>query len=221
MDSKLTADSPQASATLSLNGLLAGYCAGTLDPAAHALVASHLLLRPDNRRYVAALESLASGSLIDSPVEPLTDRNARLAAILDGEAPARRVRTTSVMPDPLLQFVGSDLNDIKWRTKLPGVKEFRVSDAGRGEASLLLVKAGRRMPSHTHESSEITLVLTGGFSDTTGHYTRGDIAIAGSDLDHRPIADEDSDCLCFAVTDAPLHLTGPVGRIIDRLFGQR
>ena len=221
MDAKLNAESPQATSNRSLNGLLAGYCAGTLDPAAHALVASHLLLRPDNRRYVSALESLASGSLIDAPLTPLSDRDARLSAILDGEVPVPRAQPSSVMPAPLLRFVGSDLNSIKWRTKLPGVKEFRVSDAGRGEASLLLVKAGRRMPSHTHESSEITLVLAGGFSDTTGHYMRGDIAIAGSDLDHRPVADEGSDCLCFAVTDAPLHLTGPVGRIFDRLFGQR
>ena len=221
MDATLNSDSPHASASRALEGLLAGYSAGTLEPAAHALVASHLLLRSDNRRFVAALEALASGSLIDAPVEPLGDRDALLAAILEGEAQPRPARPASVLPDPLLQFVGSDLSEIKWRTKLPGVKEFRVSDSGRGEASLLLVKAGRRMPSHTHESSEITLVLDGGFSDTTGHYVRGDIAIAGADLDHRPIADAGCDCLCFAVTDAPLHLTGPVGRIFDRLFGQR
>ena len=101
------------------------------------------------------------------------------------------------------------------------MKEYRIASSGRGEASLLLVKAGRQMPSHTHEGSEVTLVLTGGFHDITGHYARGDIAIAGADLDHRPMTDEDADCLCFAVTDGPLHLTGPVGKIIDRLFGQR
>ena len=204
-----------------LDGLLAGYCAGTLDPASHALVASHLILKPDNRNYVAALEDLAGTSLREAPPEPLSDRDRRLAAIF-GETPApRRAQQSSVLPEPLLQFVGCDINDLKWRTKLPGVKEYRIASSGRGEASLLLVKAGRQMPSHTHEGSEVTLVLTGGFHDITGHYARGDIAIAGADLDHRPMTDEDADCLCFAVTDGPLHLTGPVGKIIDRLFGQR
>jgi putative transcriptional regulator len=74
------------------------------------------------------------------------------------------------------------------------------------------------MPSHTHEGSEITLVLRGGFSDATGHYRRGDIAIADSEVDHRPRADEDEDCICFAVTDAPLRLTGPVARFVQRLL---
>ena len=86
---------------------------------------------------------------------------------------------------------------------------------------MLWIRGGRRMPSHTHEGSEITLVLSGAFSDVTGRYARGDIAIAEADLDHRPMTDAGEDCLCFAVTDAPLHLTGPVGRLLERVFGAR
>ena len=52
----------------------------------------------------------------------------------------------------------------------------------------------------------------------TGRYARGDLAIADSALDHQPVADSGEDCICFAVTDAPLRLTGPVGRIVERLF---
>jgi putative transcriptional regulator len=61
-------------------------------------------------------------------------------------------------------------------------------------------------------------VLRGGFSDVSGHYMRGDIAIADEDVDHKPVADADEDCICFAVTDAPLKLTGPVGKVIQGLF---
>ena len=53
----------------------------------------------------------------------------------------------------------------------------------------------------------------------TGHYARGDIALAEADLDHKPMTDAGEDCICFAVTDAPLHLTGPFGRLLDRFFG--
>jgi putative transcriptional regulator len=215
-------DSTQIPGGSPLDGLLASYCAGTLDAASHALVASHLVLRPENRRFVTALEELAAEELVNAKAEPLADRDRRLAEIF-GEPPlaGRRPAAPGMLPDPLRQFIGRDLEDLKWRTKIPGVKEYRIEGTGRGEASLLLVKAGRRMPSHTHEGSEITLVLKGGFSDVTGHYLRGDIAIADADLDHRPVSDPDGDCLCFAVTDAPLHLTGPVGRIIDRFFGPR
>ena len=208
-----------------VDALLAAYGAGSLDPSLHALVASHLILKPDSRRFVSALEDLAGGELNQMAPEPLSRRDERLAAIFALEpaprAPAPLVAGSDILPAPLRSYLGRNLNDIRWRNKLPGVKEFRIEEKGRGDASLLWVRAGRRMPSHTHEGSEITLVLQGGFADVTGHYGRGDIAIAEADLDHKPVSDEGDDCLCFAVTDAPLHLTGPFGRLLDRLFGDK
>ena len=99
----------------------------------------------------------------------------------------------------------------------PASASFDLKGAGEAEAVLYWINPGRVMPSHTHDGSEVTLVLRGGFSDPTGHYRRGDIAIADSDLDHHPRADEDEDCICFAVIDAPLRLTGTVGRIVQRI----
>jgi putative transcriptional regulator len=32
-------------------------------------------------------------------------------------------------------------------------------------------------------------------------------------VDHRPVAGRSGDCICLAVTDAPLRLTGPIGRL--------
>ena len=62
-------------------------------------------------------------------------------------------------------------------------------------------------------------MLKGGFTDSTGHYRRGDIAIADSEVDHRPRADDDEDCICFAVSEAPLRLTGPFVRFVRRVLG--
>ena len=204
-----------------VDALLAAYSAGTLDQSLHALVASHLLMKPDGRDFVRALENLAAEELDHVKPEALSRREERLAAIFDQEPVLQPARAygSSILPAPLRHYLGQDLEAIRWRTKLPGVKEFRIEGKGRGEASLLWVRAGRRMPSHTHEGSEVTLVLKGGFSDITGHYARGDIAIAESDLDHKPMTDASEDCICFAVTDAPLHLTGPFGRLLDRFFG--
>jgi putative transcriptional regulator len=80
---------------------------------------------------------------------------------------------------------------------------------------LMRIKSGTAMPAHTHEGIELTLVLAGGFSDETGHFLRGDLAEADATIDHRPVADPGEDCLCLAVTDAPLRLTGPIGRLLN------
>jgi putative transcriptional regulator len=70
---------------------------------------------------------------------------------------------------------------------------------------------------HTHDGMEVTLVLSGAFSDKTGRFARGDIEIGDDELDHQPIVETGQDCVCFVVADGALRLTGPFGRWIDRL----
>ncbi len=214
-------DSREAGRDHPIDALLAGYAAGTLGKPLHRLVAAHLALRPENRRFVRMLEESAGREIETSAVSSVNDRDGRLAAIFDADirADLRPRGSSGIMPAALVDFIGRDLEEIRWKTLLPGVREFKVSENSDGESTLLWIRPGRVMPSHTHDGSEVTLVLKGGFSDSTGHYRRGDIAIADHEVDHRPRADEDEDCICFAVTDAPVRLTGPVGRIVQRLFG--
>lgn len=207
-----------------LNALLASYARGVLSPPLHVLVASHLAIKPASRTFVRSLEEVAAAELGELEPIAIPDRDERLSAIFSlgederlGARPAPR-RGDGVLPHPLTRYLGLTAAEVPWKTLLPGVKEYRIEDNEDGEATLYWIKSGRKMPSHTHEGSEYTLVLKGAFSDLNGHYGRGDIAIADMDVDHRPIADEGEDCLCFAVTDAPLQLTGPIGRIVQKLF---
>lgn len=206
-----------------LDTLLAGYARGVLSAPLHALVASHLAIRPQGRRFVSALEAASAAEIEHLAPVAVTDRDARLAAIFaQGDEPIRTAAPAfagdDVLPAPLARYIGATLADTPWRTLIPGVKEYRVSDNEDGEATLYWIRGGRKIPSHTHEGSEYTLVLKGAFSDINGHYRRGDVAVADTDVDHQPVADRHEDCFCFAVTDAPLKLTGPIGRIVQKIF---
>lgn len=207
-----------------IDTLMAQYASGHLSPALHGLVEAHLAIKPDNRGFVGALEDLHAQELEGAAPATLRNRDSRLAAIFDAPVPRsvqNAISSDGIIPAPLADFIGYRLDSVPWRTVLPGIREFHVPHAEKtgGEASLLWIKPGRIMPAHTHDGTEVTLVLKGGFTDASGHYRRGDIAFADSDIDHRPRADEDEDCVCFAVTDAPLRLTGPFGRIMQRIFG--
>jgi len=200
--------------------LLAGYAAGVLDAPLHALVGSHLELSGANRAFVAALEGMAGQHALATPGAALAGRDDMLAAILadrSAQTAQRIVVPDPVLPAQLARLVGPS-DQLRWRFKLPGVKEYRVAQTDGGEAVLYWVKAGRALPQHTHEGDEFTLLLKGGFTDPLGHYRRGDIAIGDDELDHTPVADKDEDCICFAVTDAPLRLTGPVMRLLRKVF---
>jgi len=204
-----------------LNGLLAGYAAGTLGAPLHALVSAHLALKPDNRGFVRSLEALRAHEIDMVAPVALRRRDEMLERIFSATADAamRRAPTADdVLPAPISSLIGGDLAAVKWKTVLPGIRECRISNDQHGEASLLWIKPGKMMPSHTHDGSEVTLVLKGGFTDSTGHYRRGDIAIADSEVDHRPRADDDEDCICFAVSEAPLRLTGPFLRFVKHFF---
>jgi putative transcriptional regulator len=206
-----------------LNSLFADYATGRLPAPLHALVTAHLGLKKDNRRFVEALEVLHAEAIEGMKPKAVAKRDEMLERILAlPQAPIDRAPNLSkvgVVPPPVAAFVGSDLSSVKWRRRLPGLKEYAVKDPSGCEVSLLWIKPGRTMPAHTHEGTEITLVLKGGFTDGPHHYTRGDIAIADGDVTHRPTADEGEDCVCFVVNDAPLRLTHPVARFFQSMIG--
>lgn len=203
-----------------INALLAGYAAGSLPAPLSVLVEAHLELNPVNRAFVRDMETLSGRSIDAIDPVPVTDRDARLAAIFGaGDVPSARPRIQLAdkgrLPLAIRRFVGNDADSIAWKSVLPGVREFKVGEFDGLKTSLFWIRAGVAMPAHTHEGGEVTLVCEGGFSDLLGSYEAGDISITDSSVDHKPIADDDGDCIGFAVTDAPLRLTGLIGRLFN------
>lgn len=201
------------------------YAAGTLDETTSVLVATHLALCPDCRQTVRDQEAIG-GALVDS-LEPASLRDGALDDALslldapDTEAAPKPTlaedrETTRVVPRPLRDYLGGDLQGLSWKSRSRGIKEASVTIGdGAIRASLLRIRPGERIPAHTHDGVETTLVLKGAFSDKTGRYARGDVAVATDELDHTPIADADEECICFAVIDGSLKLTGPIGRVLN------
>jgi putative transcriptional regulator len=74
---------------------------------------------------------------------------------------------------------------------------------------------GSVMPVHSHRGHEFTLVLAGGFRDGSQQFLPGDFAVRDASHRHQPIVDDDGQCLCLVVLDAPLRLTGAVGRLLN------
>ncbi|MCB1509114.1 MAG: ChrR family anti-sigma-E factor [Hyphomicrobiaceae bacterium] len=209
----------------SLDGLLAGYALGALPRPVRRLVDAHLEMKPQAREFVHGLECLCSAKMEKAPPAALSNRETMLSAILAAEPAARpccKAKAHGIeasLPRALTSYVGVPLDALRWRRILPGLKEARLPEEDGCSVSLMQIRAGTKVPQHTHEGQEITLVLKGAFADETGRYGAGDIAIGDEALDHRPIVPQDEDCLCFIVIDGRLRLTGPVGGLVSRFFG--
>jgi len=216
--------------------MLLDYAAGNQDEAVALVVATHLALCPACRVRVAGYEALGGALLEDlEPVAVGGDVLGKLMRNLDTApdapqddhrpAPPRTAPAgPDMLPRPLRDLAGRDVDAVPWKSVLPGLEEFTI-DLGRRHrgkdgtnARLLRLRAGRAFPRHTHQGIELLQVLTGSFQDETGHYVRGDISVADGSVDHQPVADDDQDCVCLIVTEAPLRLTGRFMRFLNPIL---
>ena len=125
----------------------------------------------------------------------------------------KHTRTPGVLPGPVQDYVGGDLDAIKWRPVGMGVKQAILPTTSDATARLLYIPAGCAMPDHGHKGMELTLVLQGAFQDDDDYFARGDVETADEHLHHTPVAAQGEPCICLAVTDAPLTFKGLIPRI--------
>jgi putative transcriptional regulator len=204
--------------------LLFDYGAGALSEAWSLAVATHLALCPQCRHDVDDVEALG-GELLEglAPVpvsrSAFDDVIARLDSEDAPEQPTARV-PGHVLSQPLRGYLGSDADGLDWQRLGLGAYHILIPTGDTGiTARLLRIPAGRPVPTHTHGGLELTLVLSGAFSDATGHFGRGDLQEADETLEHQPHATPGEDCICLAITDAPLRFSSFAARLVQPLLG--
>jgi putative transcriptional regulator len=83
-----------------------------------------------------------------------------------------------------------------------------MSPGAKGELYLMKLTPGCKLPVHGHAGAELTLVLTGAFSDATGKYRRGDVQEVDAGTAHQPVGDPDEGCVCLIAAEGPYLLKG-------------
>lgn len=206
--------------------LLMAYSAGGLSEAVNLIVATHISMCDDCRAALESYEAIG-GAVLDTCEAAAMSKDS-LTAVLDmihAQDSAEAQRTPpirikdSVLPAPLCDYVAGGLDGVKWRPVGMGVRQAILPTSSEARARLLYIPAGTAIPDHGHRGLELTLVLQGAFQDEDGYFARGDIEIADEDLQHTPVADISEDCICLAVTDAPLRFKGFIPRIAQPFLG--
>ncbi|MEW7006791.1 MULTISPECIES: ChrR family anti-sigma-E factor [unclassified Lentilitoribacter] len=210
-----------------IDTLLGQYASGGLSKPASILVEAHLELKSENRRFVRDLETVAGGALEQLQPTDLLAPSDTLAAIfassgddiVDNENIIQSGSNSTQLPSSLRRFVGYDVDDIPWRSKLPGFKEYDLGEVDGCHVNMFWIRPGRTVPAHTHKGCELSIVLDGAFTDQRGRFGKGDISIADASVDHRPKAGSDRPCIGFAVLEDGVKLTGSWGQLVGDLIG--
>ena len=203
------------------DSLLMAYSAGQLPEAFNLVVATHLSMCDDCRVALGAFDAVG-GALVEGGDEAaISDAalDATLAMIAAQKPVADKAAPKiGIFPAPLAEYVGGDLDAVKWRSLGMGVRQAILPTAKGASVRLLHIPAGQAMPDHGHRGMELTLVLQGAFSDGVGRYNRGDVDAETEATQHTPVAEAGLPCICLSATDAPLRFTGFIPRILQPLF---
>lgn len=210
--------------------LLLRYASGELAEGWSLAVATHLALCPSCRQRLAKMETIG-GALLENistgtaPDDAWARMRSRLENAATGvshptEGRLSVARAEPILPEPLRSYLGGDIDSLKWRSLGMGAYQIPIRLADTSTiARLLRIPAGKPVPEHGHSGQELTLVLAGSFRDGSDVFARGDLEEADAGLTHQPLASEGEDCICLAVTDAPLKFKSWLVRLIQPVLG--
>ena len=204
------------------DSLLIAYAAAQLPEAFSLVVATHVSLCDECRARLESFEAVG-GAVLEEAGEIALGEDALALALarierLPQETAAKPPKRAGIFPAPLVDYVGGDLASVRWRRVVGGVKQAILPTGKDATVRLLYIPAGKAVPDHGHRGMELTLVLQGAFADANDRFNRGDVEIAGEDLEHTPVAMAGEDCICLAATDAPLRFRGLIPRLAQPLL---
>ena len=196
--------------------LLMGYSSGNLPEAFNLVVATHLSMCDNCRAALHAFDAVG-GSLLDTnETSKMGDMSlAATMKLIAAKPVVKKSVPSSGLPGPLVDYIGGDLEGVKWRSVGMGVRQAILKTSKNATARLLYIPAGSALPDHGHKGTELTLVIKGAFSDETARFSAGDVEVANEDIEHTPVAEIGEDCICLSATDAPLRFNGLVPRIVQ------
>jgi putative transcriptional regulator len=206
---------------------LLAYAAGAVNEAFSLVLAAHLEQCDRCRARVNEAEGIGGELLSDQP--PVEMSAGSFATIwkrierLEEKQPSQTAprKPTAGIPSVLGTYISGGLDNLKWRSLVPGIKQYVLSDvdSGKGTVRLLAIAPGTTIPQHTHAGNELTLVLKGSYVDEIGRFKSGDIADLDTSVNHQPVTDTNEACICLVATDDRLRFSGVVSRVLQPLIG--
>lgn len=204
------------------------YALGTLSPAKHIIVMCQAEISNDVACAISFEEDIAATMLEDGPAVPLSscfmsEALAELPMVCANDRGQPISPEIDLLPNNLKRFLEEKLADICWTSLVPGVAVHDVLGNRRHKSGdrlyLLKAKAGMKMPHHSHNGEEWTLILRGGYSAGDVSYKRGDLHIANDDTSHAPHINAEEDCICLVMTQAPLKMKPFLAKLIQPIIG--
>ncbi|NCF36963.1 MAG: anti-sigma factor [Gammaproteobacteria bacterium] len=205
--------------------LLAAYSAGSLPLSQALCVSAHLEHCESCGQKLARLNRVGSELMQQLKPARASDelKNRMLDSLdsltVDDIPPQHSVSANPSVPRCLNQFIDRGYDDLPWKRVSADIQSVELCrDSNGAKVELLKIKPGGSATTHTHLGDEYTVILEGSFSDEAGVYREGDFMVRGTGDQHTPVATQDRECICLAVTEGPVQFTGLFSRMLNPLI---
>ncbi|MGF1620114.1 MAG: ChrR family anti-sigma-E factor [Rhodomicrobiaceae bacterium] len=207
---------------------LLSYASGTLPGAIAGLVACHVSLCTKCFEQARRLE-MVGGLLLEQVDAYGSAEPARMPAARENPFPPQKIRDLDprqaaamraaadpLLPPPLARYLGMSADEIPWRPVVKGLQQYWIKlPKGAGYMRLLKAPPRFRLLEHTHRGMELTMVLKGSYSDSTGEYFRGDVADLCDDVQHTPRVSKQGECICIIASETLPRYTQLFARVMQ------
>lgn len=205
--------------------LLVSYAAGSLAEGWSLAVATHLAHCPQCRARVE--QASAVGGVLLSGIDSVAMEAGALDKVMSRLTDAPRTKPAPAarqpgadMPSPLVPYLGAKLDDVSWKRLGTAAHQVLIPTGDRSTSvRLLRIPAGAPVPEHGHRGLELTVVLRGTLVDGAQRFGVGEVEEADSEVEHQPVAGDEGECICLAVTDAPLRFRSMLLRLVQPVLG--
>ena len=205
---------------------LMSYSAGTLGEALSAVVANHVAMCPQCRSELTKMDRVGGFLLSQihtcpmvatAPPAPQLEKTTRD----EGDHVLAAIERSGDMPGPLSRLAGSDLGSVRWRRLGYGVWHLPLALKSKASGDLRLIKVapGQAIFEHGHGGTELTLILSGSYRDELGRFGVGDLADLDGEVEHRPVADKNTGCVCLIASEAKARFKNVIARMAQPFIG--
>jgi len=206
--------------------ILLRYVSGGLETAYNLALATHVSMCSQCQKSVQKLQSIGGHVLDESDTAEISISAQDLLAMagdikIEESVTRERPKSTKLgidIPAVLSDYIGDNVDGLKWQNLSPGLKQYRINVEGKATARFLWMRPGKAVPAHGHTGEELTMVLSGGYFDGDEPFIKGDLQWAEHKAPHMPTAMEDAPCLVLAVTDSPLVFRNLIPRLLQPFF---
>lgn len=205
---------------------LLDYTTGNLPESFETVISAHVGTCETCRASVQAAERIG-GELLSALAGSAVTVDA--GTIVSGHEPASAedalpTRALNAGSDGSFDFFVSNYlkcssTALPWKTLGKGLQICRLSEQDGVRLWMLKAQPGTVLPAHTHEGSELTLVLKGAYFCGSEIFRAGDIEDADETTEHQPVVTRDGECICLAVTEGRLRFAGLLPKLVQPFVG--